>query len=132
MTPIPDEIYALDQLTLDLGLAPETCWRTSFRALYYWETGKGKYGESVQWHPSTNVQQAWGLMLDQLPKRGWHVDYQLWPGGTCVLGYAEGRCYKPFVQHGCRWDGDHPEALALTQLACRCVQGEAAHVGDRP
>lgn len=112
----------LDLATLDLGLAPESCYQTSNGTLWIWEINQG-----FQWHPSTNLLQARCLALDGLRLAGWSLEYTVRAAGH-LLQY-DGCChaYQGRRSETVFWGGPgsaDSEAMALTRLACWCAAGE--------
>ena len=112
----------LDLATLDLMLAPESCYQTQSGTLWIWEDNQG-----VQWHPSANLPQARRLALDGLRLAGWSLEYTTRAVGH-LLQY-DGCChaYKGPRNETVFWGGpgsSDSEATALTRLACWCAVGE--------
>ena len=112
----------LDALTVQLGLAPQSCLQNPDTAYFWvWDPEWRRY---VRWQPSVAVMQARELVLTALPGLGWSVCYH----ATADLeGQMAGSCQamQGTMQRATTWGHDLPgEALALTRLACLCVREE--------
>ena len=112
----------LNRATLELGLAPESCYQTNNGTLWIWEDNQG-----IQWQPSTDLAQARRLALDGLRRAGWSLEYTTRAVGH-LLQY-DGCChaYKGRRSETVFWGGPgsaDTEATALTRLACWCAVGE--------
>lgn len=115
-------LVQLDLATLDLALAPESCYQTHGGTPWIWEDNQG-----VQWHPSTSPPQARRLALDGLRRAGWSLEYTTRAVGH-LLQY-DGCCHahKGRRSETVFWGGpgsSDSEATALTRLACWCAVGE--------
>ena len=116
----------IDEALMGAGLAPETCFKTTFGTLWYWDTAQNC---GVQWRPTTDIQQARTLMLDVLTERGWQITLEKNTQSGVVTAKHEQlieTCAEPICGIWCA----QYEALTLCRVAYFCVK--AAHDAVMP